>query len=65
VPGARVPPAPVPAEKGSVGVDHPALVFLAPAHLLAIAEEHVESVFGSAYSSRAAKPVNSRSHWGT
>ena len=55
--GARVLPAHVPAQKVGVGVDHPAPVFLAPDHLHAIAEKHVESTFGSAYLSRAAKPI--------
>jgi hypothetical protein len=53
----RVLPAHVPAEKVYVGVNHSAPVFLAPAHLQAIAEQDVQSTFGGADLSRAAKPV--------
>jgi hypothetical protein len=62
--GALVLPMHVPVVKGRVGVDHPAPVFLAPAHLHAIAEKHGEPRFGSAYLGRAAKAIVPRSHWG-
>jgi hypothetical protein len=55
--GALVLPVHVPAEKGRVGVDHPAPASLVPAHLHAIAEKYVESGFGSAHLGRAAKPM--------
>ena len=44
MPGALVPPLHVPAEKVRAGVDHPAPVSFAPAHLNAIAENGLESM---------------------
>ena len=58
--GALVPPVHVPAEMVRVGVDHPALVSIAPAHLNAIAENALESrLWQRARLGRAAKPITS------